>query len=42
MLPKVPELAEINKNVGVRCILDGELAVIKVGKPDSFEIQKKT
>ena len=42
MLPKVPELAEIHKNVGVRCILDGELAVIKDGKPDFFEIQKRS
>ena len=28
MLPKVPELAKIHKNVNVRCILHGELAVI--------------
>ncbi|MCM1529715.1 MAG: hypothetical protein NC093_06945 [Alistipes sp.] len=42
MLPKVPELAEIYKNVRVRCILDGELAVIKDGKPDFFEIQKRS
>lgn len=42
MLPKVPELAEIHKNVNVRCILDGELAVIKDGKPDFFEIQKRS
>ena len=42
MLPKVPELAEIHKNTGVRCILDGELAIIKDGKPDFFEIQKRS
>ena len=42
MLPKVPELAEIHKNVNVRCIMDGELAVIKDGKPDFFEIQKRS
>lgn len=42
MLPKVPELTEIHKNVNVRCILDGELAVIKDGKPDFFEIQKRS
>ena len=42
MLPKVPELAEIHKNVNVRCILDGELAVIKDGRPDFFEIQKRS
>lgn len=42
MLPKVPELSEIHRNVKVRCILDGELAVIKGGKPDFFEIQKRS
>lgn len=42
MQPKVPELSEIHKNVNVRCILDGELAVIKDGKPDFFEIQKRS
>ena len=42
MQPKVPELAEIHKNVNVRCILDGELAVIKDGRPDFFEIQKRS
>ena len=42
MLPKVPELSDIHKNVNVRCILDGELAVIKDGKPDFFEIQKRS
>ena len=42
MLPKVPELAEIHRCVNVRCILDGELAVIKNGKPDFYEIQKRS
>ena len=42
MLPKVPELKNIHKNVNVRCILDGELSVIKDGKPDFFEIQKRS
>ena len=42
MLPKAPELADIHKNVKVRCILDGELVVIKDGKPDFFEIQKRS
>lgn len=42
MLPKVPELADIHTNVNVRCILDGELAVIKDGKPNFFEIQKRS
>ena len=42
MLQKAPELSEIHKNISVRCILDGELAVIKDGKPDFFEIQKRS
>ena len=29
MLPKVPELSEIHRQVSCRCILDGELAVIR-------------
>lgn len=39
MLPKVPELREIHKYVTKRCILDGELTVIKNGKPDFSAIQ---
>ena len=42
MLPKVPELSEIHKQVKCRCILDGELAVIYNGKPDFFLIQKRS
>ena len=42
MLGKVPELAEIHKQAKVRCILDGELIVIKDGKPDFFEIQRRS
>lgn len=42
MLPKVPELSEIHKNIKCKCILDGELAVIKNGKPDFFEIQRRS
>lgn len=42
MLQKTPELSEIHKNVSVRCILDGELAVIKDGKPDFYEIQRRS
>lgn len=42
MLPKVPELADIHKQVNRRCILDGELAIIKDGKPDFFEIQRRS
>jgi len=42
MLPKVPELSEIHKQVKHRCILDGELAVLVDGKPDFFEIQRRS
>jgi bifunctional non-homologous end joining protein LigD/DNA ligase-1 len=42
MLPKVPELSEINKQVKRRCILDGELIILKDGKPDFFEIQRRS
>ncbi len=37
-----PELFEIHKQVNKRCILDGELAVIYDGKPDFFEIQRRS
>lgn len=42
MLSKVPELSELHKQVKTRCILDGELMVLKDGKPDFFEIQKRS
>jgi len=42
MLPKVPELAEMHKQVDCRCILDGELIILKNGKPDFFEIQRRS
>lgn len=42
MLPKVPELSEIHRHIKCRCILDGELAVIKYGKPDFSEIQRRS
>lgn len=42
MLPKVPELAEIHKQIKIKCILDGELVILKNGKPDFFEIQKRS
>ena len=42
MLPKVPELAGIHKQARKRCILDGELAVLVDGKPDFFEIQRRS
>lgn len=42
MLPKVPELKDIHRQVRHRCILDGELAVLKEGKPDFSEIQRRS
>lgn len=42
MLPKVPELSDIHKQVRKRCILDGELMVLKDGKPDFYEIQRRS
>lgn len=42
MLPKVPELAGIHKQVRKTCILDGELMIMKDGRPDFYEIQKRS
>lgn len=41
LLPCVPELAEIHKQVSKRCILDGELFVLKNGVTDFYEIQRR-
>lgn len=42
MLQKVPELSGIHQHVDRQCILDGELIVMKDGKPDFFEIQRRS
>lgn len=42
MLPHVPELSSIHECVNEKCILDGELIVIKDGKPDFYEIQRRS
>ena len=42
MLSKVPELTHLHKQVKARCILDGELIILKNGKSDYFEIQKRS
>ena len=39
---KFPELCHIHSQVKRRCILDGELYVFKDGKPDFFEVQRRT
>ena len=41
LLPKVPELTDIYINVKERCILDGELLILKNGVPDFFELQRR-
>lgn len=42
MLPKVPELSSIHNQIKNRCILDGELVIIRNGKPDFSEIQRRS
>lgn len=42
MLPKVPELSELHKHVKARCILDGELFILRDGKPDFSLIQARS
>lgn len=37
-----PELKDAYKQVKQRCILDGEIFVMKNGKPDFYEIQKRS
>lgn len=41
LLPKVPELSDIHKQINAKCILDGELVILKNGVPDFFELQKR-
>jgi len=42
LLPRFPELTQIHKQATKRCILDGELVVLVGGKPDFYELQKRT
>lgn len=42
MLPKFPELSDLHKQVKKRCILDGELTIIKDGRPNFAEIQRRS
>lgn len=41
LINKFPELIDINKQVKEKCILDGELIVIKDGVPDFYEVQRR-
>ncbi len=40
--PLFPELSQIHRQVGGRCILDGELCVLKDGAPDFSEVQRRS
>lgn len=42
MLIKVPELSNIHKQIKNKCILDGELIIIKDGKPSFKEMQRRS
>ena len=42
MLSKVPELAVISKQVKKRCILDGELFILKDSRPDFSLLQRRS
>lgn len=42
MLSKFPELKEIWRNVHGKCILDGEIVVLKDGAPDFYTLQRRT
>lgn len=37
-----PELGQIHKQIKKRCILDGEIFVMNKGKPDFFEVQRRS
>ena len=42
LLPKVPELSNLHRFAKERCILDGELVILRNGVPDFFELQKRS
>ncbi|WP_143321615.1 DNA ligase [Clostridium sp. HBUAS56010] len=42
ILPRFPELDFLYKNCRHKCILDGELNVLINGKPDFYEVQKRS
>lgn len=42
MLSKFPELQDIYKNVSQKCILDGEIVVLRNGVPDFYLLQRRT
>jgi ATP-dependent DNA ligase len=42
LIAKFPELSTIHQQVKNKCILDGELVVLKNGVPDFYELQRRT
>ena len=42
MLSRFPELRDVYRNIGDRCILDGEVVVLVDGIPDFYRLQKRT
>ena len=40
--PIYPELKDIYKQVRGKCLLDGELVILNEGKPDFFELQRRS
>ena len=42
MASRFPELSDLYRNVSGKCILDGEIVVLKNGSPDFFALQKRT
>ena len=42
LLPRFPELAALYQGCREKCILDGELSVLVNGRPDFYEVQKRT
>lgn len=42
LIPRFPELMELHNGCKMKCILDGELTVLVDGKPNFYEVQKRT
>ena len=42
LLPRFPELSNLHNYCQTKCILDGELNLLVNGKPDFYELQKRT
>lgn len=42
LIPRFPELKDIFRNCKEKCILDGEVSIMVNGKPDFYEVQRRT